>query len=410
MDCALVTSDTSLAKLCRDVLAAVAGRNWTLSTSDPADSVSPADFYLWDFDPDYSPRPAPNMAARHLYLVDPEALHSFRHVVGNTEANILLKPVTRPILAAYLALAVNSHEECVSSTHSLRADRDEMLQCLIQANLRLQEYDQERTNFLVRAIHDFRASLTALSGYCGLLLSEALGELTSDQSETIRRMQHSTNRLSRMANGMFELGVSRRVQRSPDFRRADFLDCLEQANHEIAPFARDKNITIETDVAPTPSNLYFDTCQIEQVLINLLDNACKFTPRGGSIEIKGYPHFMDRRDSRQVTPTLVERRSRFSNEPNAFRIDIRDSGSRIQPDQLQQIFEEYTSSGGKQDRSGGGLGLAICRFIVEQHGGRIWAENTEAGPLFSFTLPLRSGHHADLESGLANPRGTDNRQ
>jgi signal transduction histidine kinase len=336
-------------------------------------------------------------------------LHSFRRVVGNTEANILLKPVTRPILTAYLALAVNSHEECVSSADSLRADRDEMLQCLIQANLRLQEYDQERTNFLVRAIHDFRASLTALSGYCGLLLSEALGELTSDQGETIRRMQHSTNRLSRMANGMFELGISRRVQRSPDFRRADLHDCLKQANHEIAPFARDKNITIDTDVGPPPPNLYFDPCQVEQVLINLLDNACKFTPRGGFIEIKGYPHFMDRRDSRQVTPTLVERRSRVSTEPNAFRIDIRDSGSRIQPDQLQQIFEEYTSSGGKQDRSGGGLGLAICRFIVEQHGGRIWAENTEAGPLFSFTLPLRSGYHADLESGLASPRGSNSR-
>jgi signal transduction histidine kinase len=409
MDCAIVTSDTDLARLCRDVLAAVAGRNWTLSTSDPAGSLSPADFYLWDFDPDYLPRPAPNTVARHLYLVDPEALHSFRRVVGNTEANILLKPVTRPILTAYLALAVNSYEECVSSADSLRADRDEMLQCLIQANLRLQEYDQERTNFLVRAIHDFRASLTALSGYCGLLLSEALGELTSDQGETIRRMQHSTNRLSRMANGMFELGISRRVQRSPDFRRADLHDCLKQANHEIAPFARDKNITIDTDVGPTPPNLYFDPCQVEQVLINLLDNACKFTPRGGFIEITGYPHFMDRRDSRQVTPTLVERRSRVSTEPNAFRIDIRDSGSRIKPDQLQQIFEEYTSSGGKQDRSGGGLGLAICRFVVEQHGGQIWAENTDAGPLFSFTLPLRSGHHADLESGLASPRGSNSR-
>jgi signal transduction histidine kinase len=346
-----------------------------------------------------------NPAARHLFLVHSRDLDAFRAGVGNQEANILLKPVTRAVLSAYLALAVQSNRECLSKTDSLRADRDEMLQCLMQANLRLQEYDQERTNFLIRAVHDFRASLTALSGYCGLLLGEALGELSPDQGEVIRRMQHSTNRLSRMTNGMFELGISRRVQRSPDFRHADIQECLEQATHEIGPLALDKNISISLDVGPTPQNLYFDPCQIEQLLINLMDNACKFTPRGGSIAIKGYPYFMDRRDDRQVTPVDRERRNRTSDDPNAFRVDIADSGSSIPQDQLQRIFEEYTSSGGKHDRSGGGLGLAICRFIVEQHAGRIWAANSDSGPLFSFTLPLRTGYSPELDAGRAMDKG-----
>jgi signal transduction histidine kinase len=403
MDFLLVTSDTNLSRLCRETLTAVGGRNWTLSTCNSLDSVSTADLYLWDVEPHLLPRPVINRTAKHLFLVHPRDVAAFRENVGIAESNILLKPVTRAVLAAYLTLALTAHQECVTFNDSLRADRDEMLQCLIQANLRLQEYDQDRTNFLVRAVHDFRAPLTALSGYCGLLLSEALGELSPDQAEVIRRMQHSTNRLSRMANGMFELGISRRVQRSPELRHGDFQESLEQATYEIAPFAHDKQVSICVDVTPTPANLYFDAGQIEQLLINLLDNACKFAPRGGTIEIKGYTYFMDRRDRRQITPVLRERRGKASDEPNTFRVDIRDSGSFIPQEQLERIFEEYTSTGGKQDRSGGGLGLAICRFIVQQHSGRIWAANTESGPMFSFTLPLRTGHALEAETSEQMP-------
>jgi signal transduction histidine kinase len=250
----------------------------------------------------------------------------------------------------------------------------------------------------VRAVHDFRAPLTALNGYCGLLLNEALGELSPDQAEVIRRMQHSAKRLSRMANGMFELGISRRVQRSPDLRHADIEECLEQASHEVAPYIRDKQLSICVDMAPTPPNLYFDAGQIEQLLINLLDNACKFVPRGGTIEVKGYPFFMERRDVRQIIQIPRERRNRSSDEPNTYRVDISDSGTLIPQDQLERIFEEYTSTGIKQDRSGGGLGLAICRFIVQQHSGQIWAANTESGPMVSFTLPLRVEHHLETDA------------
>jgi signal transduction histidine kinase len=74
-------------------------------------------------------------------------------------------------------------------------------------------------------------------------------------------------------------------------------------------------------------------------------------------------------------------------EPNAYRVDIRDSGNSIPAEHIDHIFEEYTSYAGGRDRSGGGLGLAISRMIVDQHDGRIWAENTESGPMFSIVLP-----------------------
>jgi signal transduction histidine kinase len=127
---------------------------------------------------------------------------------------------------------------------------------------------------------------------------------------------------------------------------------------------------------------------VDQVLINILDNACKFTPKDGVIEIRGYNFFSERIRSNTLAPAGPERRHSPASEPNAYRVDIRDSGPRIPEEHLPLIFEEYTSYGGGRDRSGGGLGLAICKMIINQHEGHVWAENTTDGPMFSFVLPM----------------------
>ena len=153
-------------------------------------------------------------ASRHLFLVQRQDLAHFRAQTGATDTHVLLKPASRATLTAFLGAAAQADRPSASS--ALRADRDEILQCLIQANLKLQEYDQDRTNFLARAVHDFRAPLTAISGYCGLLLGEPLGPLREEQKEVLRRMHRSTQRLSRMASAMFQLSVGRQVKRRPD--------------------------------------------------------------------------------------------------------------------------------------------------------------------------------------------------
>ncbi len=391
MDLRLVTSNRDLGRTCREILTALGGHDWTLSVAEHPESSTVADFYIWDFTPGLVIPAGEGHGSRRLFLVSSEDFQSFHAAIGDPEANILLKPVTRSVLAAFLGLAVSSRQERNLGKSALRAHRDVMLQCLIQTNLKLQEYDQSRTNFLVRAVHDFRAPLTALIGYCGLLLSEAMGDISQSQAEVIGRMQVSAKRLSRMADAMFELGVKGRIKRRPDFQRGDLGQSIDQAIHEIKPFAAEKRIRITVDVSTPVPPLYFEPGQIEQLLINLLDNACKFAPRGGSIEIRGYPFFQERRDVRLITPISRERRNRASSEANSFRIDLRDSGSHIPEEFLGRVFEEYTSYAGKHDRSGGGLGLAICRMIVSQHDGQIWARNTEMGPMFSFTLPLRTG-------------------
>jgi signal transduction histidine kinase len=325
-------------------------------------------------------------ATQHLYLVHRGDVGRFREQTGVQDSHILLKPATRATLSAFLGAAVAHASRGAGDMFG--DDRDEMLQYLIQANLRLQEYDQDRTTFLARAVHDFRAPLTALSGYCGLLLDEPLGPLAESQREVLRRMLNSAKRLSRMASAMFQLSVGRHVKRRPELQRADLRECLDQALHEIAPSAGEKCLEINVDLAPSGRPLYFEAASIEQVLINILDNACKFTARGGLIELRGYPYFWDRRRSSPLLPPPAERRRRTVGEPTGYRVDIRNSGGPIPSEQLSEIFEEYTCYGGGRDRSGGGLGLAITRLIVQQHDGQVWAENSDLGPTFSFVLPF----------------------
>jgi signal transduction histidine kinase len=382
----LISTDRELYNLCLEILAEIPelGQTWSLRVVSEANYDSAADLYLWDYHPNLSiPDHIQWNPLRHVILVDRKDLAEFHERLGIVEKYVILKPVDRASLATFV-IAVISHR----ATRSLRDERDQILQCLIETSLKLQENDQERTAFLARAMHDFRSPLTALIGYCGLLLSEPMGHLTEAQTEILRRMQRSTQRLARMATAMFELNVGRHIARQPDLQPGDLRDCFQQALHEIAPFADEKVINITLDLTAPQSTLYFEAGQIEQALVNLLDNACRFTPRAGSIEIRGYPCFWERR-ARQAPPEpAFERRRVITHTPNAYRIDIADSGSPIPEEHLTTIFEEYTSCAGPRDRSGGGLGLAICKMVVTQHRGRIWAENMDTGPVFSFVLPF----------------------
>ena len=364
----LLSHDPELCRLCREVLAELPIHS--MLSAPGTDEVKPgSDAYLLDFEPGV-PIPAVlnENLANTLFLVDRKDLETFRNQIA-AESKILLKPVTRGVLAVFLKQLFR-----VEGTP-------------VETNLRLQEYDRDRTNFLAYAIHDFRAPLTALSGYCGLLLDGPPGSLDDTQREVLNRMHNSIQRLSRMSSAMSLLSAGAQVKKQPNLEQADLSARVDQSIHETAWAADEKNISVTSDLEPC-CDLYFQPDQVEQVLVNLLDNACRFTPRSGSIQIRGYRWFWERRTAGAEAASALERRENTIFEPNSYRVDIRDSGAAIPQENLNRIFEEYTSFGGARDRSGGGLGLAICKKIVSQHEGKIWVENTALGPVFSFVLPI----------------------
>ncbi len=395
MNISLFSTDNQLYQLCRDILADSLGSNFQLRMLTPSNSLPDSDLSIWDFLPNLSfPEGLQTkLDHKHLFLVQKKHLEILQERLGECGTAILLKPTSRAALSAFIEQHIADSavvREGNGRLGALQADRDQMLQSLMLANLRLQEYDQDRTSFLTRAVHDFRTPLTAISGYCGLLLTEQLGPLTSEQKDVLERTLHSAKRLSRMATAMFELGVAHhREGVMPVLMPGDIRDCIDQALHELAHLIDEKHLAVSVDIEPCPEEICFDSNQIEQVFLNLLDNACRFTPKYGVIEIRAYPFFWERRLHALRQDDVVDRRKTNAATANSLRVDLSDSGPGIPPEHLDKLFEEYTSYSGGQDRSGAGLGLAICKMILNRHLGRIWAEGKPNGAVFSFVLPFR---------------------
>ena len=161
MEIRLVSTDDQLGKLCRETLGAFHGNDWTLQIGAGSEDASQADFVIWDCD---SGIPLPleldfEQERKNLFLVSRKKMSALLKRLPMAAVAILLKPVNKATLHAFLEHAVARHQKSRSTdVDTLRADRDEILQCLLHANLKLQEYDQDRTNFLARAVHDFRAN------------------------------------------------------------------------------------------------------------------------------------------------------------------------------------------------------------------------------------------------------------
>ena len=387
----------SVTQASNDEVPADFGTEWVLVAGVPGCATSMGDLCICDFthgEAAIPPDLAPAKPCKHWFVVHRKHLPALQTLVGTNDLEVLQNPVTRSALEALLD-EVNPNcgepkDDSAGLVDALRMERDQMLQLLIQANLKMQESDQERNNFLARAVRDSHAPLTAISGYCGLLLEEEFGPLTPEQRRVLGLMRHSATRLSRISSGMFELSVPYHIVARLNLEKADIRDCLDQALYEVALVLEDKRISVVAEIEPAPEGLLFEKSQMEHALANLLDNACKFTPRDGMIQIKGYPFFWERRAAQEASLDRArERRVRQIEGFNSFRVDIRDSGPGIQAVHADRIFEEYTSYGGKQDRSGGGLGLAICRMILRRHQGHLWAESHPSGAVFSFVLPLQ---------------------
>jgi len=266
MELILVSANPELRLMCREVLSELA-ENCSLIVVEP-NGVPPAgDVYVWDFQPRHE---IPDHIIgqptwKHLFLVHGKDLSLFRQLDWSPEPAVLLQPITPVTLSAFLGQALAACAGAPSSpVATIRANCDELLQCLIQTNLRLQEYDQERTNFLARAVHDFRAPLTAINGYCGLLIAEPLGSLNEDQKEVLKRMQHSAKRLSRMASAMFQLSIRGQAKAAhPNLESGDLQECIDQAMHEMALSIEEKRIDVSVDLTSPPVPLLFDKSQME---------------------------------------------------------------------------------------------------------------------------------------------------
>jgi two-component system, NarL family, sensor histidine kinase BarA len=396
----LVSQDTELYELCWTTLQQLGLEGPILE--DPGRNPGNADLTIWDVSSTSPiPRRDESTGSLDLFIVSRQGLASVQRLLPNGVFGFLLKPVKRPVLQAFLLAALNSwsaSENQTSGTKSLRSDREELFQALLEANIRLQECDQDRTNFLSRALHDFRTPLTAIEGYCEMLIGHGGEPLDPDRMDLLQRMRHSIGRLSRMSRAMFELSVRNNTERKPNLVKTSMDTCIRNGANQIIPIAQNRGIAVAIDLEHPETLLHLDPSAIEQVIVNILENACKFTPRHGSIEIRGRLTSMERpvhgADSDRTEHKTVP----------AYKVEVQDTGMGILPEHLESVFEEYTSYAGARDRSGGGLGLAICKMFITEHNGHIWAQSDRNGTTISFVLPL----HQEIVTYLS-PTGSEQR-
>lgn len=407
MRLALVSNDVGLLRVCQAVTSKLS-LDPPLVLSGRATSNPPADVYLWDVDSqaEFS-LPDPSLGLLDIFLVERSELNSFLERHPGLGSQVLLKPVSPAMLEVCLVhMALPLLKRSTAKSAKMQADRDILLDCLLQSRFKLQEYEQDRTNFWARVAHDLEAPVTAASGYCGLLLDKQAGPLTPLQMDLLQRIQQNLNRLQRMALAMLQVTAGWRLDGKYELKRTSMEELIHRAVEEVRPFAAEKDILVSVLLTPLNKPLYAEPNQIEQVLLNLLENACRFTPRHGQIEVRCYPvewPAWNDRSTPQVETGLQKQNGHGSNPEDpggglkttlperqfsGCRVDVWDSGPGIPPNQLESIFEESASNAFPMDRSGGGLGLAICKMIVRAHRGEIWAESSAHSTTLSFVLPF----------------------
>lgn len=227
----------------------------------------------------------------------------------------------------------------------------------------LKEIDRIKSDFVSTVSHDLRSPLTAILGYVDLI--ERAGPVTELQRDFVHRVQSSVHNITHLVDDLVELG---RIESGFDARKE--MVNIHTIIHLVAENSKriidEKGQALLVQVPEALPPVYANAVQISQMIENLLDNACKYTHRGGVITLSAET------DDQQII------------------LQVSDNGIGIPQVDLPFIFDKfYRASNANSEVSGTGLGLAIVKSIVENHQGRIWVESLpDEGSIFTVVLPV----------------------
>jgi signal transduction histidine kinase len=263
-------------------------------------------------------------------------------------------------------------------------------QDLLQNYNQLSERYRRTTNALASAAHDLKTPLAILNGYIELLQSEKLGSLNDRQREVIGDMHSSGQRLQRFIQDFLSYTVLETGELRMQFEQGDINACLSEVCRLWSHRFQDKGLALyflaNDKLVPFP----FDSPKIQRVISNLLENASKFTPSGGTVWLHAEPYMWERRGAPKSGVERERRRQPLST-PNAVKVSVADTGPGIPPEYHVEVFDDFFRLPSNENQSDGmGLGLAIARRLVNAMGGKIWVESVPgAGSKFSFLVPLK---------------------
>ncbi len=265
--------------------------------------------------------------------------------------------VTEQILALRAALQ--------DANYNLELRVEERTAELQEALKKLAELNQLKSNFVSNISHELRTPLTHIRGYIDLLISSDLGPITPEQESAVQVMLRSSERLERLIEDLILFSTASRGEVTIHWTTLNLASLCRAVYQRVLPKAEEKKVRLKLVNDPGELNIDADEEKISWTLMQLLDNAIKFTPAEKSVEL------------------------RVSGEDQVVRITVSDEGIGIPANRVEEIFEPFHQLDGSSTRryGGTGLGLALVRRIIEAHGSSIQVTSgVGQGSAFEFVL------------------------
>ena len=257
-------------------------------------------------------------------------------------------------------------KEALQTAHD---DLEQKTTELEQANIDLKKLDELRSTFLANMSHELRTPLNSIIGYTDLLSDRIDGDITEEQEKSLTKVHKNAKNLLTLINEILDMSRIESGRVELDLSAVDVQDIIQTTISSLEPMVNKKTLIINTDFDENLPLTYADPDRVRQVVTNLLHNAIKFTSKGRIIlSVR-----------RSQTPKFVE-------------VCISDTGMGIREKDFDKLFDMFTPLDISATRpyGGVGLGLSICKGLVEMQGGNIWVESKYGeGSKFYFTLPLK---------------------
>jgi signal transduction histidine kinase len=303
-----------------------------------------------------------------------ETLRDGVECIGSGDMNLRLELKTGDEIEV-LAEEFNKMTENLREAYSgLEKKVEQRTHELALANERLKELDQLKSDFVAHVSHELRTPLTAIKGAVDLVLREVTGPLTEKQIHYLTRVKSNTQQLAGMINDVLDLAKIEEGKIELQAAHVSVGGLVQEVVETLKPIAAEKSIELDiTGLAPSLL-VWADRDKVNQVLMNLIGNAIKFSSPHGRVMVAS-----------------------VRGDTNWVRVSVSDNGPGIAANEREKIFEKFyqVRANGAPKSKGTGLGLAIAKTLVELHGGKIWADSeTNRGSTFYFTLPAAESMQA----------------
>jgi signal transduction histidine kinase len=252
--------------------------------------------------------------------------------------------------------------------YAAKKERERLERELKESNRKLQEMYEIKSNFTSMVSHELRTPLTAIKEGIGLVLDGASGGVSDKQKEFLLLAQRNVDRLKRLIDDILDFAKLESKRMKFFFKEGALAETIDEVCRAQRVVAEERGLSLTTEFSGEVPRIAFDGDRISQVLVNLISNAIKFTEKGGI----------------RVSLTV-------SADQQFAVMTVSDTGPGIKQEDIPKLFQKFQQLDAANRKPGGtGLGLALCREIIEAHGGSVRVESEYGrGSAFIVTLPLR---------------------